>query len=84
MAFHRNSDRARSWSKWVELHRDELNRCGIPPFLTDDEFRWLRFVEHGYDGETGWSPKLLTAAASAKLAEFIRREHPDNLLHFPG
>ena len=66
-----------AWSKWVEAHRAALVLCGIPSFLIEDQFRWERFVEHGYDHETGWSPELLPTRQRATLQAFLRSEYSD-------
>jgi len=52
----------------------------MPDFVFTDQARWLRFVGHGIDGETGWQPKVLPAARLQQLKHFLAREYPTTSL----
>ena len=76
MAFRRDTQAARSWSLWLDRHRDTLVRCGLPHFVYADEPRWFRFLGHdGWDAETGWRVEMLTPDQAARLHEFVVQEH---------
>ncbi len=49
----------------------------MPDWILTDELRWLRFLEEGYDNESGWSPKLLDRDKASNLHVFIQREYGD-------
>lgn len=52
--------------------------AGQPDFLWANQKRWLHFVEHGYDPETGWKPETLDAEQALRLYKFIEREYGTN------
>ena len=71
---YRRSDKAVQWAKWVAMNRDALTAAGVPDFVLADEFRWWRFLEDGYDGETGWKASMLGPNQLAALRELVERE----------
>jgi hypothetical protein len=76
VAFRRDGQSARSWSVWLDRHRDALVRCGIPDFLYAGERRWVRLLEHdGWDAETGWRVEMLAPQQAGYLQELIIREY---------
>ena len=80
MAFRRDGQATRSWSLWLDRHRDALVRCGIPDFLDAEERRWVRLLEaDGWDAETGWRVEMVTPQLAGHLQEFVTREYgPDS------
>jgi hypothetical protein len=77
MPFRRDSSRHYSWKKWLADHRADLLEAGVPDWILTDELRWLRFLEEGFDNESGWSPTLLDHETARKLHGFIQREYGD-------
>jgi hypothetical protein len=76
MAFRRDSQRARSWQRWLDQHQDTLIRCSLPEFLVSDELRWFRFIGHdGWDQETGWKVEVLAPEQAAALSDPIMSEY---------
>ena len=48
------------WKRWKQSNRAQLDRCGVPEFILDDENRWLIFLqEGGWDAESGFKLEML-------------------------
>jgi len=47
MSFHRDKEKAHRWQTWLQQHRAELEHCGVPHFVLDDQSYWLYFLDHG-------------------------------------
>ena len=77
MPFRRDSSRHFAWKKWAADHREDLLAAGVPDWILTDELKWLRFLEEGYDHESGWSPRMLDLDKARNLHAFIRREYGD-------
>lgn len=81
---YRKSGRAVEWTKWVSQNRDALTEAGVPDFVLADQFRWWRFLEHGYDGETGWSAAMLRPSQIAGLRALVEQAFgSDATKHLP-
>jgi hypothetical protein len=80
VVFGRDRQAARSWSLWLDRHREELVRCGIADFLYSDERRWIRFLEaDGWDAETAWRVDMLTPQQPGDLRDLVIRNYgPDS------
>ena len=76
MSFRHDGKKAHGWQRWCDMHRDELIRAGVPDFVLQTEFHWLRFLEEGYDQWTGWSPTQMLSPDRARiLHSLILREY---------
>jgi hypothetical protein len=76
VAFRRDGQSARSWSLWIDRHRDALERSGVPDFVYTDKRHWVFLLEHnGWDADTGWRVEMLAPQQAAQLHEFIVREY---------
>lgn len=79
MGFRRDSQVASEWKHWIATHRAELLRCGIPDVILSDENRWRHFREHGFDPESGWNVRLLSAAEQRQLHALLIREYSNSV-----
>jgi len=75
MSFRHDGKQAHEWKQWLETHRDDILRCGLPDSVLQSKFHWLRFLEESYDQWTGWSPSMLSRQQAQALHEWILREY---------
>lgn len=77
MSFRRKSDLPLAWNRWVDLHREELIRAGLPAEIFSDEQRWYMFLqEGGLDWSTGWRVEMLSSQQAEILHRLISTEFP--------
>jgi hypothetical protein len=76
MSFRRDGEAARSWGAWLDKHRNDLVKCGVPDFLYAERLRWLGLLEEdGWDPVTGWKVDMLGAHQAALLHSFLVCEY---------
>ncbi len=78
MGFRRDSEQARSWDRWLTRHRDELLLAGVPQFVLEAENRWWHFRAHGFDPETAFNVRQMSAEQQKRLRLFLAREYGDD------
>jgi hypothetical protein len=78
MGYRKQSNEQHSWKQWLAKSRADLINAGLPDFLWAERLRWLHFVEHGYDHQTGWKPEMLAPVQLEALRKFIEREYGTN------
>lgn len=71
-----NQERSQTWIRWVDRHRLELLKCGLPPILREDRAAWVYFLEHGglSDGFgiwSGWRPSMLSPSQAKAFHNFL-------------
>ncbi len=76
MAPHKLTDA--QWGRWFHPHSEALKRLGLPGEITHDRSRWGRFLGHGYDHESGWTPELLPVAQLHALLSYIQTHFPED------
>jgi hypothetical protein len=77
MSFRHDGKKTHDWKQWLEAHREDISRCGLPDSVLQSEFHWLRFLEESYDEWTSWSPSRLSRQQAQALHEFVVREYGD-------
>jgi hypothetical protein len=76
MSFGHDGQATRSWRSWLDKHRGELLKSGVPDFLYSERWRWIRLLEEdGWDPITGWKVEMLPADQAVFLHAFIVREY---------
>jgi hypothetical protein len=76
VSFRHNGEAARKWSIWLDKHRDDLVRSGVPDFLYSERLRWFRLLEEdGWDPVTGWKVEMLPAQQAVLLHSFVIRQY---------
>jgi hypothetical protein len=78
MSFRHDGRKSHAWNQWRSRHRDELLRCGVHPALLERDNRWVHFLEHGWDPDSGFKVEDLTPAQGEALEAFLVREYGDD------
>ena len=79
MAFRRESDKG-EWRDWLDWHRDELNRCGVPDEIVESKRRWTRCLEEGADYGANWDISMLNLDQATTLLRLVLEEF-DSIAH---
>jgi hypothetical protein len=66
------------WKRGFQLHSEALKRLGLLAEIAEEPHRWWRFLGHGCDSETSWTPELLPAAQQRELLSYILMHFPDD------
>ena len=73
------------WKRWKQLNRAQLDRCGVPEFILDDENRWLNFLqEGGWDAESGFKLAMIQVSELEQLEQLLRTTYGGGLASAAG
>ena len=78
MGYRSNNEKSRVWRKWVLMHQQALDECGLPLRVLQDEDHWWDFLESGFldhhDDPTRFDLEQLSQTQKKKLLEFLEAE----------
>jgi len=83
MSFRKHRENTEDWRMWIRLHRERLERCGVPEEAFRTKLDWAIFLDHGYVQpkdqrlDDWWRIGWLQSEEALNLRDFLAEEYGD-------